>query len=275
MTVSPPCRLWEVGAWREVKQLGGEALCFSPDGRLVVVKDASKVIRLVDTETAGTLARFDSPDACDPAFVCFSPDGSRLVVTTNLGPAVHVWDLRTIRKQLAGMGLDWDAPPCPDLDPAGPSSPPLPPLRVDLGPLAGHSQHFTVAAKVVLQRYTSRLNEMPDDADALHHRAHALHNLKRFQEAINDLNARDRTEASQCPFSGRPRASLLRTQTIRARDRRSGGRACPRSRPARRPRNPGYMLQSSSVAARQGPQAAARSRPRDLARASRRGPAAR
>ena len=40
----------------------------------------------------------------------FSPDGSRLVVTTNDGPAVHVWDLRAIRRHLAEMGLDWDAP---------------------------------------------------------------------------------------------------------------------------------------------------------------------
>ncbi len=44
------------------------------------------------------------------AWPTFSPDGSRLVVTTNFGPAVHVWDLRTIRKQLVVMGLDWDAP---------------------------------------------------------------------------------------------------------------------------------------------------------------------
>ena len=41
------------------------------------------------------------------------------------GPAVHVWDLRTIRRQLAAMGLDWDAPAYSDQDPADPSVPPL------------------------------------------------------------------------------------------------------------------------------------------------------
>ena len=29
-------------------------------------------------------------------------------VSTYSGPAVHVWDLRTIRRQLGAMGLDWD-----------------------------------------------------------------------------------------------------------------------------------------------------------------------
>jgi hypothetical protein len=62
----------------------------------------------------------------------FSPDGSRLVVTTPDGPAVHVWDLRAIRRHLAGMGLDWNAPAYSDDDPAAPSAPPLPPVRMIL-----------------------------------------------------------------------------------------------------------------------------------------------
>jgi tetratricopeptide (TPR) repeat protein len=47
------------------------------------------------------------------------------VVTTNSGPAVHVWDLRMIRRQLGAMGLDWEAPAFSDQDPADPSVPPL------------------------------------------------------------------------------------------------------------------------------------------------------
>ena len=31
---------------------------------------------------------------------------------------MHVWDLRAIRSRLAAMGLDWDAPPYSDDDPA-------------------------------------------------------------------------------------------------------------------------------------------------------------
>jgi DNA-directed RNA polymerase specialized sigma24 family protein len=94
-------------------------------GRL---QNANKVLRLVETETGRTVARLEIPDSCAVAQegAAFSPDGSRLVVVTNDGPAVHVWDLRAIRNRLAGMGLDWDAPPYPEVEPATPD--PLPAL---------------------------------------------------------------------------------------------------------------------------------------------------
>jgi WD40 repeat protein len=135
MTGNPPCRFWEVGTWREARQkIGGTGRCFSPDGRLVMVQDGRKVIRLVEIETGRTLARLESPDLCDVWGATFSPGGSRLVVTTGDGPAVHVWDLRAIRRHLARIGLDWDAPAYSDDDPASPTLPLLPPLQVDLGP---------------------------------------------------------------------------------------------------------------------------------------------
>jgi hypothetical protein len=133
MTTSQSCRLWTVGTWRAARQIGGLGHCFSPDGRLVVVMDANRVIRLVEIESGRTLARLESPDLCEVCSASFSPDGSRLIVTTNDGPAVHVWDLRAIRRTLARMGLDWDAPACSKGDPADRSAPPLPPLKVDLG----------------------------------------------------------------------------------------------------------------------------------------------
>ncbi len=137
MTNSSPCRLWAVATWREARQkIGGVGRCFSPDGRLLVVQDASMALRLVETETGRTLARLDSPDSCHVNWATFTPDESRLVVNTPDGLAVHVWDLRAIRRQLRSRGLDWDAPPYPDHDPAAASLPPLPALRVELGPLA-------------------------------------------------------------------------------------------------------------------------------------------
>ena len=110
MTSPSPCQLWAVGTWREERRISGEGRCFSPDGRLVVVMDANKALRLVEIESGRTVARLESPDSCAVAWATFSPDGSRLVVVTNDGPAVHVWDLRAIRRHLAAMGLDWDAP---------------------------------------------------------------------------------------------------------------------------------------------------------------------
>jgi hypothetical protein len=133
-------RLWEVGSWREVRQFEGGFRCFSADGRVAVVYDANRVLTLVELETGRDLARFESPDQHAVGGATFSPDGSRLVVTTNdPPPCVHVWDLRAIRRRLAEMGLDWDAPAYPDDDPARADLPPLPPLEVDYGPLA--AQH--------------------------------------------------------------------------------------------------------------------------------------
>ncbi|MGP0066975.1 MAG: protein kinase domain-containing protein, partial [Isosphaeraceae bacterium] len=137
MTQASPCRLWEPGTGREVRQIGGAGRCFSPDGRHLLVQDANNVLRLVEVETGRTVARLESPDSCAVGWATFSPDGSRLAMITNEGPAVHVWDLRAIRRRLDTMGLDWDASAFPGDDRADPSAPPLPPLQVELNPLDG------------------------------------------------------------------------------------------------------------------------------------------
>src|SRR5262249_17876712 len=43
----------------------------------------------------------------------FSPDGGELVVLDHNAGEVMVWDLRTLRAELAELGLDWDAPRLP------------------------------------------------------------------------------------------------------------------------------------------------------------------
>jgi eukaryotic-like serine/threonine-protein kinase len=136
MTSTAPCQLWAVGSWQKQPPIGGEGRCFSPDGRLVVVMDADNALRLVEASSGRSVARLESPDSCNPLSASFSPDGSRLAVTTKDGPAIHVWDLRAIRRHLRSMNLDWDAPAYSDDDPADPAAPPLPKLQVDLGPLA-------------------------------------------------------------------------------------------------------------------------------------------
>ncbi|HZW32334.1 MAG TPA: protein kinase, partial [Isosphaeraceae bacterium] len=183
-----PGRLWTAGTWRAARQFDGGALCFSHDSRLVALQDARKVIWLSEIETGRTLARLRSPDLCGAQWASFTPDGSRLVVTTNDGPAVHVWDLRAIRRRLVELGLDWDAPAFSGDDPCSPAAPPLPPLRVDYGPLTSHLEHRTEAAATLVQRYTARLQNDRNDADAYHHRAHALLDLNRSREALEDLD---------------------------------------------------------------------------------------
>jgi tetratricopeptide (TPR) repeat protein len=179
------CQLWAVGTWRERVRIGGAGLCFSPDSRLLVVQDESMVLRLVETATGQTVARFESPDQCRFGMGTFSPDGSRLVVTTHDGPSARVWDLRAIRRKLALMGLDWDAPAYSDDDPADPSAPPLPPLQIEYGTL----KQDAAPAEDLVARYTVRLNAHPDDLESLHARGHELLKLKRFDEALADFSA--------------------------------------------------------------------------------------
>jgi hypothetical protein len=189
MTTQSPCSLWSVGTWREARRIGGLGFGFSPDGRLAVVSDADRSIRLVEAESGRTVARLESPDSCGVTWAAFSPDGSRLVVTTNDGPAAHVWDLRAIRRHLRGMELDWDAPPLSEDDPAGPDAPPLPPLRVDFGPPHWDIERGEDIPEALVRRYTARLAIQPDDVEAHHRRGHALARLSRPDEAIADFTA--------------------------------------------------------------------------------------
>jgi serine/threonine protein kinase/WD40 repeat protein/tetratricopeptide (TPR) repeat protein len=188
MTSARPCRLWAVNTWRETRQIGDSVgLAFSPDGVLLVAQDSSRLIRLVQTSTGRAVARLESPDLHAAASITFSPDGARMAVATNDGPAVHVWDLRAIRRRLAEMGLDWDAPSYPEEDSAGPRSPALPPLHVDYGPLAGHIEPFTESPDAIVQRCGARLGADPGDVEAIHSRGQALLRLNRPGEAIDDF----------------------------------------------------------------------------------------
>jgi serine/threonine protein kinase/WD40 repeat protein len=183
-------RLWEVGSWREARQFEGGFRCFSTDGRLAIVYDADRVLRLVEIETGRNLARFESPDQHGVGFATFSPDGSLLVVTTNdPPPCVHVWDLRSIRRRLAEMGLDWDAPAFSEDDPATAELPALPKPEVDYGELSGHLELHSERPEVLVERYTARLKQDPNDAEAYHLRGHALLDMKRPEEALADFTA--------------------------------------------------------------------------------------
>jgi WD40 repeat protein/Flp pilus assembly protein TadD len=198
MTMNPPCRLWNVGTWSEALRIGGTGLCFSPDARLLAVQDANRSIRLADPATGRTLARLEGPELCDVWGATFSRDGSRLVVSTNDGPAVHVWDLRTIRRRLAEMGLDWDAPPFapPEDSTVDSKHPPAVNVHVDFGPLKryrdvywSHLEQHTIPAEELVTDCTYRLRALPGDPDLLHQRGHALLTLNRSEEALADFSA--------------------------------------------------------------------------------------
>jgi hypothetical protein len=111
----------------------GSGLAFTPDSRIMAVGDPGGSILLVEPGNDRLIATLEDPNSNRAVWATFTPDGSRLILTSQDSLAAHVWDLRAIREQLAEMGLDWDWPRLPA---PGPTT--ATPLRVecDLGELS-------------------------------------------------------------------------------------------------------------------------------------------
>ena len=178
----------EVGSWREVRRFDGPIVSISPDGRLAIVRDSQNVVGMVEVATGRRLARLERPDPQAASWFTFSPDNARLFATTNDPPSTQVIDLRAIRRGLAEIGLDWDAPPFPEDDPARADRPALPRVRVDYGFLAPHLDHYAETAQALVAKYTERIKKNRDDGDAYHHRAEALAELGRPAQALDDVS---------------------------------------------------------------------------------------
>jgi WD40 repeat protein/tRNA A-37 threonylcarbamoyl transferase component Bud32 len=132
VTTGVECRLWAVDTWQEGPLLGKvTAFAFPPDGRVLAAgAEEPGVIRLVETATGREYVRLEAPEQTRLVPQCFTPDGSQLIAFGVESQALHVWDLRRIRRQLAEMGLDWDAPPLPEAPAEAP--PPVSAVEVDL-----------------------------------------------------------------------------------------------------------------------------------------------
>ncbi|HTU21669.1 MAG TPA: protein kinase [Gemmataceae bacterium] len=138
------CRLVKCGTWEERPLDLGSPMLFSPDSALLAVQSDRGVIRLLAPETLQEVARLEDPNQDRPSYLAFHPDGSKLLVSSDDARAFHLWDLRSLRTQLAELGLDWDMPPLP---PAPTPSPE--PLRIDID--MGDYQQIASAAALVRQ----------------------------------------------------------------------------------------------------------------------------
>jgi hypothetical protein len=149
---------FETGTWRRmwaIRRAGtfGAGVAFSPDGRLLAVGHSTTLVKLYRAGTAEEVAALPSPDPHILRRLRFTPDGTRLVASTE-SDRLFVWDLRVIRARLARLGLDWNLPPYP---PAGGSPPPVR-VEADLGEL-----HPARRQAADLRR---ALRDRPDDAGA-------------------------------------------------------------------------------------------------------------
>jgi WD40 repeat protein len=105
-------RFWTIGTWQPGVRLKRSAsnsawLCaaFSPDGTVVALDIAEHTIHLFAAGTDRELAAL--PTGHFVAHLCFSPDGTQLLMTYEPGRA-ELWDLRLIRQELAELNLDWE-----------------------------------------------------------------------------------------------------------------------------------------------------------------------
>jgi serine/threonine protein kinase/WD40 repeat protein len=127
-------RLWAVDTLEEGPRLGGTVrnarAAFSEDGRLLALgDDAAGVIRLVVTATGEEVARLTAPVKSRLQPYGFTPRQRQVIAVGLESGAIHVFDLRAIRSQLAELGLDWGGEPIPP--PATPSPPQR--IQVDTG----------------------------------------------------------------------------------------------------------------------------------------------
>ena len=141
-------------------------------------------VLLADAATGRELARLTTLQPVNPTPLVFSPDGTKLVASTNQKTAL-VWDLRRIRDQLAPMGLDWDAPPYPTVPAASDAAGPLPPPRPVR--VVGEVIEPQARRAAELAEMNRRLAAKPDDAEALIHRGWLFTRQKKWPEAIADL----------------------------------------------------------------------------------------
>jgi serine/threonine protein kinase/WD40 repeat protein len=107
---------WDVETLRLIRRLPRDVtpfpghVAFSPDGRLMAVEMAPAVLHLKEVATGRTVARLEDPCGDRATWQGFTPDGTQLVVVAKYASAIHVWDLRAIRRRLKDMGLDWNWP---------------------------------------------------------------------------------------------------------------------------------------------------------------------
>lgn len=143
-----------------------EQLKIAHQQRRIVPSTEFGVIRLLDSASSKTLVEIQLPEVELANFMKLSPDGTLLYYNSFNSSALHVWDLRVLRQQLAELGLDWDAPPLPPAPPDPPGGRAMVPALTArfIGSEAVHSP--IVRRECVLLKATVELTGNPFDPEA-------------------------------------------------------------------------------------------------------------
>jgi WD40 repeat protein len=150
------CRYWNVGDWDEpdpqinIGGYGREGPEVSPDSKLLAWESGDGAVRLLNATTGREVVRLESADQGRCTFITFSPDGNYFIATNSDFPAINVWDLGELRKQLKELDLDWKADPLPPTakpEPIRPGTPPLS-VEIDSGGLGGFAKKRAAATQL-------------------------------------------------------------------------------------------------------------------------------
>ena len=109
-------RIFDTSSWRCVFRLprdrvesGDGAIRFSPDNSMVAVQ--IEQLGHIHLLVRGSWQELAAIEEGYP--LCFSADGTKLVLYSSETRMLMIWDLRLVRRQLAAIGLDWGAPVMP------------------------------------------------------------------------------------------------------------------------------------------------------------------
>jgi serine/threonine protein kinase/WD40 repeat protein len=105
--------VWDVHTWQPLYSVPRKYAGFygivaiTHDSAVMAVAISRNKVQLIELTTGRELATLEPQEQSQINSMTFNHDGTQLAVMCAAG-AVQLWDLRVIRRQLAGMNLDWN-----------------------------------------------------------------------------------------------------------------------------------------------------------------------
>jgi tetratricopeptide (TPR) repeat protein len=192
---------WDVDTLQPIRRLHRDVagfpgyVAFSPDGQLMALEMAPAVIHLKEVATGRTVAKLEDPHGDRAGWMGFTPEGTQLVVAALYAKAIHIWDLRAIRRQLKALDLDWSWPEFPPAAKSDESRPLRadPPKILVMEGLATCLQRASANIQAgkwdeAIADLTKAIDVDPKYARAWNNRGYVYNALHQFDKAISDLN---------------------------------------------------------------------------------------
>ncbi len=143
------------------------------------------LLKVLSADGQQEMVTLEHPDLTGYKWAHPCPDPGRVLLVSTEDSVVVEWDLRQLRKHLAAIGLDWDAPPLPPGPPAG---------RFDIPPLTGRVIDGHLATNATARAAANReadvltLLHNPFDASAHYRLGVQARVAGRYAQALNHLN---------------------------------------------------------------------------------------